>query len=84
MYHLLMIVCKFASTKLKTFQSKAVGGRGLCERRRGVRHAGTYPAHHVHVGGGHVGVLLSAGGLPSHLCQLAAFMHLSDRRPLCV
>lgn len=49
-----------------------------------MRHAGTYPAHHVHVGGGHVGVLLSDGGLPSHLCQLAAFMHLSDGRPLCV
>ncbi len=25
-----------------------------------VMHAGTYPAHHVHVGGGHVGVLLAS------------------------
>lgn len=33
MYHLLIIVCKFGSTKLKTFQSKAARGRGLCERR---------------------------------------------------
>lgn len=34
----------------------------LCDVHGGLgegMHAGTYPAHHVHVGGGHVGVLLS-------------------------
>lgn len=56
-----------------------------------VMHAGTHPAHHVHVSGGHrEGVLLlrcwhvagvclwaGGGGFPSYLLKLTAFIHLS-------
>lgn len=46
-------------------------------------HAGTYPAFHVHVGGGHVAccwrVALCWWRMPSHLCELTAFIHLNVR-----
>lgn len=39
-------------------------------------HAGTYPVHHVHIGGGHVGELLTEVDC-LHTCELTAFIHLS-------